>query len=128
MKTSVRIFRFAIIGTLNAIIIAVVIWLLMHQLACHYILANVIAYMLAQTNNFIWCKYWVFRNDDGPKYTLIQQLLLFSIAFGIAYGSQFLFLILFVEVGHMDKYVAQMIGLFIYGAVNFIANKRFTFR
>ncbi len=128
MKTSVRIFRFAVIGTINAIIIAFVIWLMMKKLSCHYIITNIVAYLIAQTNNFIWCKYWVFRNEDGPKHTLWEQLVLFAIAFGIAYSAQFLFLILLVEVGHMDKIVAQFLGMFVYGAVNFIANKKFTFR
>ena len=128
MKTSTRIFRFAIIGTINAIIIAFVIWFMMKVLSCHYIITNIVAYVLAQTNNFFWCKYWVFKNDGGPKHTLWEQLVLFAIAFGIAYGAQFLFLILMVEVGHVDKMVAQFLGMFIYGAINFIANKRFTFK
>ena len=128
MKTSVRIFRFAVIGTINAIIIAFVIWLMMKKLSCHYIITNIVAYLIAQTNNFIGCKYWVFKNEDGPKHTIWEQLVLFAIAFGIAYSAQFLFLILLVEVGHMDKMVAQFLGLFVYGIVNFIANKRFTFR
>ena len=128
MKTSIRIFRFAVIGTINAIIIAFVIWLMMKKLSCHYIVTNIVAYSLAQINNFLWCKYWVFKNDDGPKHSLWEQIVLYAIAFAIAYSSQFLFLIFLVEVCHVDKIVAQFLGMFIYGAVNFIANKRFTFR
>ena len=101
---------------------------MMKKLSCHSIITNIVAYLLAQTNNFIWCQYLVFTNEDGPKHTLWEQLVLFAIAFGIAYGAQFLFLILLVEVGHMDKILAQFLGMFVYGAVNFIANKKFTFR
>ena len=127
-NTTIRIFRFAVIGTMNAIIIAFVIWLMMKKLSCHYIITNIVAYLLAQTNNFLWCKYWVFKTEQGSKHGLWEQLVLFAIAFAIAYSAQFAFLILMVEVWHVDKFVAQFLGMFIYGAVNFIANKRFTFR
>ncbi len=126
--TTTRIFRFAIIGTLNALIIAFVIWLMMKKLSFDYIATNITAYLIAQTNNFIWCKYWVFRSDKETKHSLWEQLVLFAIAFGIAYSAQFLFLVLLVEVGHVDKFLAQFLGMFVYGAVNFIANKKFTFR
>ncbi len=84
--------------------------------------------MIAQTNNFLWCKYWVFSKEEGPKHTVWEQLLFFAIAFGFAYGAQFLFLIFLVEVCHVDKMLAQFLGLFVYGTVNFIANKKVTFR
>lgn len=127
-NTTIRIFRFAVIGTLNALIIAFVIWLMMKKMSFDYIPTNITAYLIAQTNNFIWCKYWVFRTDVRSKHSLWEQIILFAIAFGIAYSAQFLFLVLLVEVGHVDKIWAQFFGLFVYGAVNFIANKKFTFR
>ena len=52
----------------------------------------------------------------------------FSIAFGMAYGAQFLFLIGLVEGLDCNEYLAQFLGLFIYGSVNFLMNKRVTFR
>ncbi len=32
-----------------------------------------------------------------------------------------------VEIGDMNEYLAQFLGLFVYGAVNFTMNKRLTF-
>ena len=93
MKESVRIFRFAVIGTLNALITAFVIWLMMNELSYDYIPANITAYIVAQIHNFIWCKYWVFPTED-KKNNLWQQVLFFAMAFGIAYSAQFIFLIL----------------------------------
>ena len=52
----------------------------------------------------------------------------FSIAFGMAYLAQFLFLVVLVEALNCDEYLAQFLGLFIYGGVNFIMNRRITFR
>lgn len=54
--------------------------------------------------------------------------MLFLIAFGMAYGAQFLFLIALVELLGCNEYLAQFLGLFVYGAVNFLMNKKITFR
>ena len=127
MKESVRIFRFALIGTLNALITAFVIWLMIDEMSYDYIPANITAYVVAQIHNFIWSKYWIFPTEN-KKNNIWQQMLFFSIAFGIAYSAQFLFLILLVEAWNVNEYLAQFFGLFIYGSVNFITNKKLTFR
>lgn len=126
MKESARIFRFAVIGTLNALIMAVTVWVMMDELDINYMLSNVTAYILAQIHNFIWCKYWIFPTEK--KSNTWRQVLFFSIAFGMAYGAQFLFLIGLVEGLDCNEYLAQFLGLFIYGSVNFLMNKRVTFR
>lgn len=46
----------------------------------------------------------------------------------MAYLAQFLFLVVLVEALNCDEYLAQFLGLFIYGGVNFIMNRRITFR
>ncbi|EJX03975.1 membrane protein containing GtrA-like protein domain protein [gut metagenome] len=55
-------------------------------------------------------------------------MLLFASAFGMAYTIQFLFLILLVEGGNVNEYLAQFLGLFIYGGANFLLNKKVTFQ
>lgn len=105
---------------------AVTIWVMMDELDINYILSNITAYVLAQIHNFMWCKYWIFPKDN--KSNTWQQVLLFSVAFGMAYGAQFLFLIGLVEGLNFDEYLAQFLGLFIYGGVNFMMNKKLTFK
>lgn len=129
MKESVRIFRFIVIGTMNALIMALVVWLMMREISFDgdYMVANVTAYIVAQIHNFIWCKYWIFPKEDR-KHPVWRQILFFCSAFFIAYTAQFLFLILLVEVLDVNEYLTQFLGLFIYGAANFIANKKITFQ
>lgn len=126
MKESTRIFRFAIIGTLNAVIVAVTVWVMMGLLDVNYMLSNVVAYTLAQVHNFVWCKYWIFPTEGGRN--VWRQLLLFVVAFGMAYGAQFLFLVVLVEGLDCNEYLAQFLGLFVYGGVNFCMNRCVTFR
>ena len=129
MKESVRIIRFVIVGTLNAIIAALVVWILMHLCGADYMIANISAYIAAQINNFLWCKYWIFPLDKETKKNSIQrQILFFLIAFVMAYSAQFIFLLILFELLHFNEYLAQFLGLFVYGAVNFISNKLITFK
>ena len=125
MKESTRIFRFAVIGTLNAVITALMVWFMMHVVDVNYRLSNVTAYIVAQTHNFLWSKYWIFPSDK--KSSTWRLVLLFSIAFGLAYIAQFLFLIGLVEGLGCNEYLAQFLGLFVYGTVQFLMNKRLTF-
>lgn len=126
MKESTRIFRFAIIGTLNAVIVAVTVWVMMGLLDVNYMLSNVVAYTLAQVHNFVWCKYWIFPTEGGRN--VWRQLLLFVVAFGMAYSAQFLFLVALVEGPGCNEYLSQFLGLFVYGGVNFYMNRCVTFR
>lgn len=129
MKESVRIARFAMVGTLNYLITMLVIWAVTANFSFRgdYIAANVVAYLIAQTHNFIWSKYWIFPSDNQQN-SLWRQITLFCTAFGIAYATQLLFVILAVELAGMDDFTAQFIGIVIYGAINFMANKKLTFR
>ncbi len=127
IQETTRIMRFMIIGTLNALIIAGVVAIMMEWLHYNYVISNVVAYTLAQIHNFLWCRYWIFISPDR-KTTFWQQAFLFCIAFAMAYGSQLLFVVLLVETGGVDEYLATFLGLFVYGGVNFIMNRKVTFR
>ena len=115
MKESVRIFRFIVIGTMNALIMALVVWLMMKEMSFDgdYMVANITAYLIAQIHNFIWCKYWIFPVEN-KKNSIWKQILLFCSAFAVAYTAQFLFLVLLVEGLDVNEYLAQFLGLFIY--------------
>lgn len=119
-----QIFRFVVAGTLNAVIIAAVVWFLMDELGCNYLWSNVAGYSAALINNFFWSKYWVFSAGKG---FYARQAILFLLAFACAYGAQVLVLLAMVEGAGWDEFISQFPSLFIYGAVNFVMNKKITF-
>ena len=43
--------RFILVGTLNALITVLIVWLMMAKLGCNYIATNITAYVIAQINN-----------------------------------------------------------------------------
>lgn len=52
LKESTRIFRFILIGSLNALITAVVVFIMMEVLDYGYQISNITAYIAALINNF----------------------------------------------------------------------------
>ncbi len=124
VRDTVRIIRFILVGMLNALIMSLIVWLMMDELGIDYRPANVTAYVVAQINNFFWSKYWIFTSCSGH---LCREVLLFLLAFGCAYVAQFMVLLLMVEILGLNEYLAQFLGLFVYGAVNFLMNRHMTF-
>lgn len=126
MKESEHILRFAIIGFLNFLLTALVVWVMMHLLRQHYRISNIVAYLVAQTNNFLWCRAWVF---PGHKHrSMSRQIILFVLVFFVAYLTQLLFVVFLVEVIGCNAYWAQFLGLVVYGAVTFLLNQKVTFK
>lgn len=124
-KSYGEILRFAVVGTGNFLIIMVVSWLLMHPAGMNFYASNVVAYVLALVNNFYWNRVWVFRSTGGGAW---RQAVLFLAAYGCAYLVQLGFVTLLVQIVGADKDLANFLGLFPFGATNFLLNKFFAFK
>lgn len=120
-----EIIRFAIVGTANFLIIMAVSWLLMHLFSINFYVANIVAYVLALVNNFYWNRIWVFRSTEGR---MGRQALMFLAAYGIAYLVQLGVVAVLVQWVGVNKSLANFVGLFPFGATNFLLNKFFAFR
>lgn len=124
-KSYGEIIRFAIVGIANFLIIMAVSWLLMHLFGINFYVANIVAYVLALVNNFYWNRIWVFRST-GER--MGRQALMFLAAYGIAYLVQLGVMAVLVQWLGVNKDLANFIGLFPFGATNFLLNKFFAFR
>lgn len=121
----VKFVKFAVLGCLNTLITAVVIWLLMDVFSYNYMIANVWGYLIGVINSFVWSKLWVFKARHSNK--IFKELWLFAVACLVAYGIQFVCLLFMVRGLSINEYLAQLLGIFVYGVINFIINRLFTF-
>lgn len=129
-----RYIKFAFIGGIGALINLAVLWTSVEVFFVHYLWAAVIAFIVADTNNFIWNRWWTFRSK-GKVHVQYSQFLLVSIdglmlnliilktivedlmpALGIQEDRASVFLV-----------IAQIIAIFIVSIFNFIANSLWTF-
>lgn len=120
-----RVMRFVVVGFSNFVIISLTVWIMMHLCQADMLPANITAYTIALVNNFVWNKLWVFRARGG---NLLREIALNLIAYGTAYLLQLGCSFALADLLGMNEYVAQFIGLFVFGATNFIMNKLLTFK
>jgi putative flippase GtrA len=138
-----RFIRFAIVGTIGALVDFGTFNLLASVLGIHYVLASVCSFIVAMVNNFLWNRYWTF--PDSRSKSASQQLIQFSVVnvIGLAIRTplfavlssplQSLFdLLPFLPVSIFD---AEMLGHNLALAIavivvlfwNFIVNRKWTF-
>ena len=120
-----RVMRFVVVGFSNFVIISLTVWIMMHLCQADMLPANITACAIALVNNFVWNKLWVFRARGG---NLLREIALNLIAYGTAYLLQLGCSFALADLLGMNEYVAQFIGLFVFGATNFIMNKLLTFK
>lgn len=123
-EETIKVLKFCLVGFSNALVTAVVVYIMMHLFSYDYKISNICGYILSVINSFVWNKLWVFK---ARRTNVWKEIFWFGFAFLVAYLSQFVFLLLLVEYLGVNEYWAQFAGLFIYGAINFVMNRRLTF-
>ena len=61
----VQLVKFSAVGASGYVVNLAVYTALVHALGVHYILAAVLAFCVAVTNNFLWNRHWTFEATDG---------------------------------------------------------------
>jgi dolichol-phosphate mannosyltransferase len=129
-----RYIKFAFIGGIGTVINLAILWTAVEIFFVHYLWAAVMAFVVADTNNFIWNRWWTFRSK-GKVHVQYSQFLLVSLdglmlnliilktivedlmpSLGIGEDRASLFIV-----------VAQVIAIFLVSIFNFVANSLWTF-
>lgn len=141
--------KYGIVGVLNTLITAIVIWLMMHfvfrvkgeQEASSLVVSasNVVGYVLGLINSFIWNRTWTFKSEKSWKVDFLK----FIGAFLVCYIPQLLLVMalnryanipnLYFSLGEQvytitSAYICQLIGIVFYTGLNFLCNKYYTFK
>lgn len=120
-----RLFRFCVIGFSNFLIITVTVFVMMSGFSIDSRVTNICAYTLANISSFYWNKRWVFKSKGGNVW---QEIFWFLVAYLCAVGLQFAFFTMLISWLDVNEYLAQFLGMFVFGAVNFLMNKFVTFK
>ena len=94
--------KFGLVGVLNTLI-NWIIFALLNFIGVYYIVANVIAYVIATANSYIWNSKWVFKyNGENKKETTAKFVILNLIGLGLNTGI----LYLLVDMVGLNKLIA----------------------
>lgn len=116
--------RFATVGASGYFVNIAVYALAVHELAIPYVLAAVLAFVVAATNNFLWNRYWTFKATHRHPVLQAGRFLVVSIA---ALGVNLLLLELFVAGLGAAKVPSQAIAVACATPLSFVANKLWSF-
>lgn len=115
--------KFGIVGVSNTLISLGIYYLLIF-VGVHYIVANIIAFVVSVCNAYFWNSRYVFSKKDGSGAKPFIKTI-------VAYGATFLLstglLFVMVDVIHVSKWIAPLINLCITVPLNFLLNKFWTF-
>ena len=127
--------KFAFIGGIGAIINLAIFWTAVEVFHVHYLWAVALAFVVADTNNYIWNRLWTFKSKRSvaPQYLqflvvsvdglMLNEILMKSIVedlmpdIGIGEDKASFYLV-----------VAQVLSIFLVSLFNFAVNSLWTFR
>jgi dolichol-phosphate mannosyltransferase len=126
--------KFSLIGGIGALINLAVLWVSVEAFAVYYLWAATLAFIVADTNNYIWNRWWTFRSKSKihlqyPQFLVVSvnglmlNLILLKMlveeimpAIGINEDKTSVYLL-----------ISQVIAIFLVSLFNFAANSLWTF-
>ena len=125
METIKQAIKYGVVGLSNTLITMIVIWVMMKLLDCPEGLSNLTGYVAGLLNSFVWNKKWTFKGSDtGWR----KGAMRFAIAFVVCYALQYALILVLNAQLTIDHYYNHLIGMVFYTAINFLANKFYTFK
>jgi dolichol-phosphate mannosyltransferase len=120
----VQLVKFSAVGASGYVVNLAVYATLVKGLGVHYILAALIAFCVAVTNNFLWNRHWTFKATEG--HMGFQAARFFTVSL-LALGLNLIVLEALVNYGDVEKVLAQAIAILAATPLNFIGNKLWSF-
>lgn len=131
-----RFIKFCVVGSSGVVVNLVVMWLTGLALAGESaetwvdVAASAVGILVSVFTNFLINDGWTWgdRQKGTRKRDFVGRVARYYIASGLAIAIQFGTAQLLVFVVGVDKYLAQVLGILLGTAFNYVANNRWTFR
>jgi dolichol-phosphate mannosyltransferase len=120
-----QLIRFGAVGASGYIVNLAVFTAAVHGAGFGYLVAAVMAFIVALANNFVWNRAWTFKAHDGHAGFQAARFVVVSLA---AFAFNLLLLLVLVEVAGVQKVPAQAIAIVAATPLNFLGNKLWSFR
>ncbi len=128
INTIIQFIKFCVVGCSNTILSYVTFFICV-KLGVHYLIANLIGFVIGVLNAYFWSNKYIFKVNSGAQRNSTKSLIKTFISYGITgVLLQSILLYLFVEYMKLDSLIAQLICLLITVPLNFILNKFWSFR
>lgn len=119
-----QLMKFAAVGATGYVVNLVVYEVARTVIDVHYMVAAVLAFLVAVTNNFFLNRHWTFDAAEGHAGFQAARFLTVSV---VALAFNLVILKLLVSVGGMNEFPAQAIAVICATPMNFVGNKLWSF-
>jgi putative flippase GtrA len=121
-----QLFQFGVVGAAGYVVNLTVFTLLTLTTDVHHIVAAILAFCVAVSNNFVWNRIWTFRETAGRRHAGFQATRFFVVSLG-GLGVNLAVLALLVDVLGAPDIPSQAVAVAVATPVNFVGNKLWTF-
>ena len=115
---------YLLIGVFNTLLGLSIIYATMYFLSLHYLVSNIMGYIIPLIFSFFLNRHFTFNVKDKPH----VRIVLFFLVFIIAFSVQFLLVFFLKTAAGLNPYICQLFGVIFYTSIGFFLNKGFTFR
>jgi putative flippase GtrA len=120
----IQLFKFGLVGASGYVINLAVFALLDQALGVHHLVAAVLSFCVAVTNNFLLNRHWTFEATAG--HAGFQAARFFAVSV-MALGVNLILLYVLVDVAGAAELPSQAVSVALAMPFNFIGNKLWTF-
>jgi putative flippase GtrA len=114
--------KFTVVGILNTIVGYGLFFIFVSYV--NYLLATVLAHILAVTHSYIWNRYWVFPSHNP----VLWEFLKFNSVYLIVLGENLVLMFCFVNYLSIDPKIAGLLILPITMLISYFGHRRWSFK
>ena len=129
MKKNNELVKFLIVGVLNTIIGASIMFVAYNLMGLSYWLSTSLNYIIAGIFSFFANKKFTFKSEGKTFQKIILLIITLVFCYFIAfYSSKKIMIFINIDNIKLKENVSMVLGMIIYTALNFILQKKIVFR
>ena len=115
--------RYILVGLFNTFVGYFIIFTLMYLMQFSAEISNLLGYSFGLLISYFLNRSFTFKSNQLKR----NEFLRFIIVFCLAYGANFVMLIILIHLFDVDNGVSQLLAGVVYVVISFILNKYFVF-
>lgn len=120
----IKLIRFSIVGVGNTLVNWSIFFIL-NAFGVYCIISNIIAYIIATINSYIWNSLWVFKYGQGLNINTSVKFFILNLV-GLTVNTTIMYIL--VDILNFNKFIALVIASVLVVMMNYIINKLWVFK
>lgn len=120
----IKLIRFSIVGVGNTLVNWGIFFIL-NAFGVYYIISNIIAYIIATINSYIWNSLWVFKYGQGLNINTSVKFFILNLV-GLTANTTIMYIL--VDILNLNKFMALVLASVVVVIMNYTINKLWVFK